>query len=104
MFSQWKMRAHLVFPSLFLALGTSALLAGEKLDHNSHVARVTHAMQLFQQGKYHESEAEFRTLLGEDETERGLDHKDTLQDRKNLAIVLGVEGDYLGAENVLHEA
>ena len=34
---------------------------------------------------------------------RGLDHADTLQDRKNLAIVLSIESDFSGAEKVLQE-
>ena len=101
MLFRWK--KYCVLPALTLAFSPAALLAGKVLDPGSHVAKVTHAMELFQKGKYPEAEAEFRTLLAEDEQKKGLDNIDTLQDRKNLAIVLGVEQNFLEAEKVLHE-
>jgi tetratricopeptide (TPR) repeat protein len=101
MLLRWKNYA--LFASLALVICPGVLKAGQKLDPNSHVGKVAHAMQLFQTGKYHEAEVEFRALLDEDEKTKGLDHADTLQDRKNLAIVLGVEGNYLDSENILRE-
>jgi len=99
----FRCKKYPLLPVLALAFCPVALLAGEKLDPTSHAARVTHAMQLFQQGKYHEAEDEFRTLLDEDEKKQGLDHTDTLQVRKNLAIVFGVDGKFLEAETVLRD-
>ncbi len=99
----WKRSPQILLPVLAVVFHLATSPAGEPLDPNSHTGRVTHAMDLFHRAKFFQAEAEFRALLDEDEKKLGLDAPETLQDRKNLAIILGVAGNFLEAEKVLQE-
>ena len=52
------------------------------------------------QGRFGEAEQLYRRLLGDDDRLRGLDHRDTLAARHNLARMIGLQGRYAEAEQL----
>jgi hypothetical protein len=71
---------------------------GHYEDPTTLLARHLLAIAQESQGKYAESEAEFRAIIPTRERVLGLDHPDTLKSRNSFAIALDSQGKYAESE------